>query len=224
MTGATIVNVHGDMCDADSVLRRRSATYRPEAVVHFAEQRAAPYSMIDRKHAVYTQTNNIVGTLNLMFAIGEIDRDIHVVKLGTMGEYGQPNIDIEEGWLDVEHKGRRDRMLFPKRPGCFYHLSKVHDTHNLEFGCRSGGCGSPISTRASSTARRPSRRCSIRDWRPGFDYDAVFGTVLNRFAIQAVLGRRCRCTAAAPRHGRSSTSETPCECVRLACENPADVG
>ncbi len=91
--------------------------FAPDAIVHFAEQRAAPYSMIDRKHAVYTQTNNVVGTLNVMYAIGEIDRDIHLVKLGTMGEYGTPNIDIEEGWLEVEHKGRKDRVLFPKQPG-----------------------------------------------------------------------------------------------------------
>ena len=113
--------------------------FAPDAVVHFAEQRAAPYSMIDRKHAVYTQTNNVVGTLNLLYAIAEIDPDIHLVKLGTMGEYGTPNIDIEEGWLELEHKGRTDRVLYPKRPGSFYHLSKVHDSHNIEFACRIWG-------------------------------------------------------------------------------------
>ena len=105
-------------------------------MVHFAEQRAAPYSMIDRAHAVYTQHNNVVGNLNLLFAIAETNPDIHLVKLGTMGEYGTPNIDIEEGWLDLEHNGRTDRVLFPKRPGSFYHLSKVHDSHNIEFACR----------------------------------------------------------------------------------------
>jgi nucleoside-diphosphate-sugar epimerase len=107
--------------------------------VHFAEQRAAPYSMIDRKHAAYTRHNNVIGNLNLLYAIAEIDSEIHLVKLGTMGEYGTPNIDIEEGWLEVEHKGRRDRVLFPKRPGSFYHLSKVHDSHNIEFACRIWG-------------------------------------------------------------------------------------
>ena len=110
--------------------------FRPDAMVHFAEQRAAPYSMIDRSHALYTQSNNVLGTLTLLYAIAEIDPRIHLVKLGTMGAYGTPNIDIEEGWLDIEHNGRTDRVLFPKRPGSFYHLSKVHDSHNIEFACR----------------------------------------------------------------------------------------
>ena len=135
VTGKDIPCYFGDLCDADftyEVIR----TFAPDAIVHYAEQRAAPYSMIDRKHAVYTQVNNVVGNLNVMYAIGELNRDIHLVKLGTMGEYGQPNIDIEEGWIEIEHKGRKDRMLYPKKPGSFYHLSKVHDSHNLEFGCR----------------------------------------------------------------------------------------
>ncbi|MBO0828195.1 MAG: NAD-dependent epimerase/dehydratase family protein, partial [Streptosporangiales bacterium] len=104
-TGRDIAVYGGDLCDADFAYET-FRDFAPDAVVHFAEQRAAPYSMIDRKHAVYTQTNNVVGTLNVMFAIGEINRDIHLVKLGTMGEYGTPNIDIEEGWLEVTHKGR----------------------------------------------------------------------------------------------------------------------
>ena len=128
----------GDLTDAvftTDIVR----DFEPDAIVHFAEQRAAPYSMIDQEHAVYTQTNNVVGKLNLLYAIAEIDPDIHLVKLGTMGEYGTPNIDIEEGWLELEHNGRTDRVLYPKRPGSFYHLSKVHDSHNIEFACRIWG-------------------------------------------------------------------------------------
>src|SRR5260370_20394910 len=145
--------------------------------------------MIVRVHAVSTQQNNVVGNLNLLFAIAETNPDIHLVKLGTMGEYGTPNIDIEEGWLEVEHKGRKDRVLFPKRPGSFYHLSKVHDSHNIEFACRIWnlratdlnqgvvyGQPTPETTRDERLATR-------------FDYDAVFGTVLNRFVIQSVLGQ-----------------------------------
>jgi len=135
VSGRRMTSYVGDLLDADfvyQVLRE----FEPDAIVHFAEQRAAPYSMIDREHAVYTQHNNVVGTLNLMYAVAETNPDIHLVKLGTMGEYGTPNIDIEEGWLEVEHNGRRDRMLYPKKPGSFYHLSKMHDSHNLEFGCR----------------------------------------------------------------------------------------
>src|SRR5215467_4653604 len=138
LTGREIGCYVGDLTDADftfHVVRE----FRPDTIVHFAEQRAAPYSMVDRKHAVYTQVNNVVGTLNVLYAIAEIDPDIHLVKLGTMGAYGTPNIDIEEGWIEIEHKGRKDRVLYPKRPGSYYHLSKVHDSHNIEFACRIWG-------------------------------------------------------------------------------------
>ncbi len=113
--------------------------FRPDAIVHFAEQRSAPYSMVDRKHAVYTQVNNVVGTLNLLYAIADLDPSIHLVKLGTMGEYGTPNIDIEEGYIEITHRGRTDVLPFPKQPGSFYHLSKVHDSHNIAFCCRTWG-------------------------------------------------------------------------------------
>ena len=95
--------------------------------------------MIDRKHAVFTQVNNVVGTLNVLFAIREVQPDCHLIKLGTMGEYGTPNIDIEEGYINIEHNGRRDVLPFPKQPGSFYHLSKVHDSHNMMFACKIWG-------------------------------------------------------------------------------------
>src|SRR6266540_2607784 len=138
VSGRSISAFVGDLTDAEFTYRI-VREFHPDTIVHYAEQRSAPYSEIDRKHAVYTQVNNVVGTLNLLYAIAEIDRDIHLVKLGTMGEYGTPDIDIEEGWLEVTHKGRSDRMLYPKRPGSFYHLSKVHDSHNIEFACRTWG-------------------------------------------------------------------------------------
>ena len=154
-------------CDA-AFVHQMVRDFRPDTIVHFAEQRAAPYSMIIAAHAVYTQTNNVVGNLNVMYAIADLDPDIHLVKLGTMGEYGTPNIDIEEGWLEVEHKGRKDRVIYPKRPGSFYHCSKVHDSDNLEFAAEHGGCASRTSTRASSTGRdeqteaRPAARDPLR--------------------------------------------------------------
>ena len=110
--------------------------YKPDTIVHLGEQPCAPYSMIDVEHAVLTQTNNIVGTLNLLFAMHKTSPHTHMLKLGTMGEYGTPNIDIPEGFFEIEYRGRRDRLPFPRQAGSWYHQTKVHDTHNIMFACR----------------------------------------------------------------------------------------
>lgn len=222
-TGRQITAYVGDLTDAEFTLEM-VRSFRPDAIVHFGQQRAAPYSMIDRAHAVYTQTNNLVGTLNVLFAIAEVDRDIHLVKLGTMGEYGTPDIDIEEGWLDVTHNGRTDRVLFPKRPGSFYHLSKVHDSHNIEFACRIWGLratdlnqGVVYGAETPETRRDP--RLATR-----FDYDAVFGTVLNRFIIQAVIGHPLTVYGSGGQTRGLIDIRDTTACVRLAIEHPADAG
>ena len=223
LSGKTIASYVGDLCDP-VFTHQLIRDFNPDAVVHFAEQRAAPYSMIDQAHAVYTQTNNVVGNLNVMYAIGEFNRDIHIVKLGTMGEYGQPNIDIEEGWIEIEHKGRRDRMMYPKRPGSFYHCSKVHDSTNLEFGCRIWGLrvtdlNQGVVYGLDTDQTKLDDRLSTR-----YDYDGVFGTVLNRFIIQAVLGHPLTVYGnGSQTRGYLNINDTV-ECIRLACENPADQG
>ena len=140
--------------------------FRPDAIVHFAEQRSAPYSMVDRKHAVYTQVNNVVGTLNLLYAIADVDPSIHLVKLGTMGEYGTPNIDIEEGYIEITHRGRTDVLPFPKQPGSFYHLSRSTTATTSRSAAGPGASDRPTSTRAWSTASRPRRPPCTRTWRP----------------------------------------------------------
>ena len=157
-------------------------------MVHFAEQRAAPYSMIDRKHAVFTQVNNVVGTLNLLFAIREFRPDCHLVKLGTMGEYGTPNIDIEEGYITIEHNGRKDVLPFPKQPGSFYHLSKVHDSHNIMFACRIWGLRATDLNQGVVYGTVTDEMALDEALINRFDYDEVFGTVLNRFCAQAAVG------------------------------------
>ncbi len=222
-TGRRIATFHGDLTDADftfETIRR----FEPNSIVHLAEQRSAPYSMMDRKHAVYTQTNNVVGTLNVMYAIGELDRDIHLVKLGTMGEYGTPNIDIEEGWLEVTHKGRTDRVLYPKRPGSFYHLSKVHDSHNLEFGCRIWGLRVTDLNQGIVYGQQTDETAIDPQLATRFDYDAVFGTVINRFAIQAVLGLPLSVYGGGSQTRAVIDIRDTVECLRLACENPAGAG
>ena len=223
VSGKTIGLYIGDLCDAEFTYQM-IGEFQPDAIVHFGEQRAAPYSMIDRKHAVYTQTNNVVGNLNVLYAIADTNPDIHLVKLGTMGEYGTPNIDIEEGWLEVEHKGRKDRVLYPKRPGSFYHLSKVHDSHNIEFACRIWGLratdlnqGVVYGQQTPETAR--DERLATR-----FDYDAVFGTVLNRFVIQAVLGQPLTVYGKGGQTRGMLDIRDTVRCIELACENPAERG
>ncbi|MGC2191885.1 MAG: NAD-dependent epimerase/dehydratase family protein, partial [Candidatus Dormiibacterota bacterium] len=182
LTGNTIEWRRADLTDYPAV-DRLFAEFKPQAVVHFAEQRSAPFSMVDREHAVFTQVNNVAGTLNLLFAIRDRAPDCHLIKLGTMGEYGTPNIDIEEGYLDIEHNGRRDRLPFPKVPGSFYHLSKVHDSANIHFTCRVWGIratdlnqGVVYGVETEDTALHP-------DLYTRFDFDSIWGTALNRFCV-----------------------------------------
>jgi UDP-sulfoquinovose synthase len=223
LTGCSIACYVGDLNDADftyQVVR----DYGPDTIVHFAEQRAAPYSMVDRKHAVYTQVNNVVGTLNVLYAIAEIDPDIHLVKLGTMGAYGTPNIDIEEGWLEIEHKGRKDRVLFPKRPGSYYHLSKVHDSHNIEFACRIWGIRATDLNQGVVYGQQTPQTAMDDRLATRYDYDAVFGTVLNRFVIQSVLGLPLTVYGNGRQVRGIIEIRDTVRCLQLACENPADRG
>jgi UDP-sulfoquinovose synthase len=223
LTGSSIGCYVGDLNDADftyHVVR----DYGPDTIVHFAEQRAAPYSMVDRKHAVYTQVNNVVGTLNVLYAIAEIDPEIHLVKLGTMGAYGTPNIDIEEGWLEIEHKGRKDRVLFPKRPGSYYHLSKVHDSHNIEFACRIWGIRATDLNQGVVYGQQTPQTAMDDRLATRYDYDAVFGTVLNRFVIQSVLGLPLSVYGNGSQVRGIIEIRDTVRCLQLACENPADRG
>jgi UDP-sulfoquinovose synthase len=196
---------------------------RPDAVVHYGEQASAPYSMMDRGRALRTQHNNALGTLNVLFALRDLAPACHLVKLGTMGEYGTPEIDIEEGFIEIGHKGRRDILPFPKMPGSFYHLSKVHDSHNIHFACRVWGLraselnqGVVYGIRTAETAR--DDRLVTR-----FDYDEVFGTVLNRFCVQAVVGRPLTVYGKGGQTRGFLNIVDTLQCVRLALENPAGV-
>ncbi|CAM04875.1 UDP-sulfoquinovose synthase [Saccharopolyspora erythraea NRRL 2338] len=223
VSGKTIKSYYGDLVDGDFTVEM-IRDFRPDTIVHFAEQRAAPYSMIDRRHAVYTQQNNVVGNLNVLFAIQEVDPDIHLVKLGTMGEYGTPNIDIEEGWLEVTHKGRTDRVLYPKKPGSFYHLSKVHDSHNIEFACRIWGLRATDLNQGVVYGQETPQTALDTRLATRFDYDAIFGTVLNRFVIQAVLGHPLTVYGTGGQTRGLIDIRDTVECIRLASENPAEPG
>jgi UDP-sulfoquinovose synthase len=198
--------------------------FRPDAVVHYGEQPSAPYSMIDRAHAVRTQRNNVEGTLNVLYAIRDRAPDAHLVKLGTMGEYGTPDIDIEEGFIEIVHNGRRDILPYPKMPGSMYHLTKVHDSHNIHFACRIWKLaatdlnqGVVYGIRTDETAL-DERLCTR------FDYDEVFGTVLNRFCVEAVVGHPLTVYGKGGQTRGFLNLVDTIQCVRLAVEHPAEPG
>jgi len=160
----------------------------PETVIHYAEQPSAPYSLMDYKRADLTITNNLRVTNNLMFAVRDYSRDTHIVKLGTMGEYGTPNIDIEEGWLDIEHNGRKGKFLFPRQAGSIYHTTKVMDTDLMWFGVRMWDL--KVTDLMQGPVYGVETEESLIDPRlyTFFNYDEVFGTIVNRFVVQAVCG------------------------------------
>ncbi len=213
----------GDLTDEDFV-HDMVGSFRPDAIVHFAEQRSAPYSMVDRKHAVYTQVNNVVGTLNLLYAIADTDPSIHLVKLGTMGEYGTPDIDIEEGYIEITHRGRTDVLPFPKQPGSFYHLSKVHDSHNIAFCCRAWGLRSTDLNQGVVYGQTTPETTLHPDLATRFDYDSVFGTVLNRFVIQAAAGEALTVYGKGGQTRGFLDIRDTLACVELAIRHPAGPG
>jgi UDP-sulfoquinovose synthase len=223
LTGAEIRSYVGSIEDGELIDRVIAETL-PEAIVHYGEQPSAPFSMMSREHAVLTQYTNVIGTLNVLFAIRDRVPDCHLVKLGTLGEYGTPNIDIEEGFIEIEHKGRRDTLPFPKQPGSLYHLSKVHDSHNIHFACRIWGLRSTdlnqgvvygIETEESSRDERLITR---------FDYDEVFGTVLNRFCVQAVIGHPLTVYGEGGQTRGFLNIRDTLQCVELAIANPPELG
>src|ERR1700735_5634501 len=223
MTGKTIRFFPGDVTDYE-FLSATIHTLDPEVVVHFAEQRSAPYSMIDREHAVSTQVNNVVGTMNLLFALREFAPDCHLVKLGTMGEYGTPNIDIEEGYIEIEHNGRKDILPFPKQPGSFYHLSKVHDSHNIMFACRIWGLRVTDLNQGVVYGTVTDEVALDEALINRFDYDDVFGTVLNRFCIQAAAGHPLTVYGKGGQTRGFLDIRDTVRCVEIACLNPANPG
>ena len=223
LTGKSIDLFVGDITDYD-FLKQAMHQFEPGAVVHFGEQRSAPYSMIDREHAVMTQVNNVVGTLNLLYSMKEDFPDCHLVKLGTMGEYGTPNIDIEEGYITIEHNGRKDTLPYPKQPGSFYHLSKVHDSHNIHFACKIWGLRATDLNQGVVYGVLTEETGMDEMFINRLDYDGVFGTALNRFCIQAAIGHPLTVYGKGGQTRGFLDIRDTVRCVELAITNPADVG
>jgi len=213
----------GDITNYD-FLQSAFRRFEPEAIVHFGEQRSAPFSMIDREHAVLTQVNNVVGTLNLLYAIKEHNPDCHLVKLGTMGEYGTPNIDIEEGYITIEHNGRKDTLPYPKQPGSFYHLSKVHDSHNIQFACKTWGLRATDLNQGVVYGVLTEETGSDELLINRLDYDGVFGTALNRFCIQAAIRHPLTVYGTGGQTRSFLDIRDTVRCIELAIATPAEAG
>jgi UDP-sulfoquinovose synthase len=223
LTNKTITTYVGDLTNWDFV-EQIFKEFQPESVIHYGEIPSAPYSMIDVHHAVQTHQNNVIGTLHVLYAMRDYTPNAQLVKLGTMGEYGTPNIDIEEGFIDIEHNGRSDTLPFPKLPGSMYHLTKVHDSHNIHFACRIWGLRATdlnqgvvygIETEEAKLDDRLLTR---------FDYDESFGTALNRFCVQAVIGVPLTLYGKGTQTRGYLDIRDTLQCVELTTLNPGEAG
>jgi len=220
--GRELTFYRGDLEDYDFVRRVLDAE-RPDTIVHLAEQRSAPYSMIDVHHAVDTQVGNLTGTLHLLYAMRECCPDAHLVKMGTMGEYGTPNVDIAEGFFDVEFHGRKDRMPFPRQAGSWYHWSKVFDSGDVMFAAKIWNLK---ATDVMQGVIYGIRTPEITDDRllTRFDFDETWGTALNRFIVQAVLGVPITPYGKGGQRRGFIALEDSMQSLRIAVEHPAAPG
>jgi len=198
--------------------------FQPHAIVHLGEMPSAPYSMIDQAHAAFTHSNNVIGSLNLLWAMREVCPDAHLIKLGTMGEYGTPNVDIPEGFFEIEYRGRKDVMPFPRQANSFYHLTKVHDSNNTMFACRTWGlCATDImqgvvfGTRIDAMGDDPRLLSRL-------DYDQCFGTAINRFACQAVIDHPLTVYGGGGMKRGFLPLRDSIQCLTIALENPPHKG
>jgi UDP-sulfoquinovose synthase len=223
LTGKSIDLFVGDINNYDFLIQSLRQ-FQPDTIVHFGEQRSAPFSMIDREHAVLTQVNNVVGNLNILYAMKEEFPDAHLVKLGTMGEYGTPNIDIEEGYITIEHNGRKDTLPYPKQPGSMYHLSKVHDSHNIHFACRMWGLKATDLNQGVVYGVLTEETGMDEMLINRLDYDGVFGTALNRFCIQAAIGHPLTVYGKGGQTRGFLDIRDTVGCLELAIANPAQSG
>jgi UDP-sulfoquinovose synthase len=196
---------------------------RPDTIVHLGEMPCAPYSMIDVEHCNYTMMNNIIGTNNILFAMHKHAPECHLLKLGTMGEYGTPNIDIPEGYFEVEYRGRNDRLPFPRQPGSWYHLTKVHDTYNIMFACKIWKLRS-TDIMQGVVHGIVTDDMVTDDLLTRFDFDEVWGTALNRFCSQAVIGHELTPYGKGGQTRGYIALRDSMQCLTIATENPPDEG
>ena len=201
--------------------------YEPRAVVHFAEQRAAPYSMKSVYHKRYTVNNNINATHNLLTSIVECGLDVHVVHLGTMGVYGYGTCGeiIPEGYLNIKlPDGSKVDILYPADPGSVYHMTKCQDAlmfyyYNKNDGLRITDLHQGIVWGTNTEETKLDERLINR-----FDYDGDYGTVLNRFLMQAAVGHPLTVYGTGGQKRAFIHIQDTVNCIKLAIDNPPEEG
>jgi UDP-sulfoquinovose synthase len=213
----------GDLRDYGFV-ERIVREFQPDSIVHLGECPSAPYSMVDVNHAVFVQTNNITTTFNLLFAIRDIRPEVHLVKLGTMGEYGTPNIDIPEGFFEIEYRGRRDRLPFPRQAGSWYHWSKVHGSNNVMFACKIWNLRATDIMQGVVFGTRIDEMGDDERLLTRFDFDQAFGTVVNRYCSQAVIDHPLTPYGIGYQRRGFLPLRDSMQCITLAVEKPPQRG
>jgi UDP-sulfoquinovose synthase len=214
---------YGDMLN-HRFLYNLCAKVKPDAIIHYAEQPSAPYSMIGREQAVFTQHNNIIGSLNLLFAMKKFCPDAHLLKIGTMGEYGTPNIDIEEGYLRIKHKNRTDLLPYPKSPPSIYHLSKCHDSANLIYLTNIWKLRSTDLNQGVVYGVNTKETNLKKEFCTSFHYDHIFGTILNRFFTLAALEQPLLLYGSGRQKRTFLNINDTLQCITLALKNPPKKG
>lgn len=207
-----------------SFIKKLLVSYTPDAIIHYAEQPSAPYSMLDRKAAMLTLQNNLTVTANVIFAVKMFCPEAHIIKLGTMGEYGTPNIDIEEGWIDIEHNGRKHKFLYPRQAGSLYHTTKIMDTDLLWFYVRMWDIRVTDLMQGPVYGLFTDETGDNEQLLPFFNYDEIFGTVLNRFVVQAVYGYPLTVYGKGGQTRGYLNIKDTLNCVRLSLEHPPENG
>jgi UDP-sulfoquinovose synthase len=213
----------GDIRDYNFVVNCFKS-FQPDAVVHLAEMPSAPYSMVDVEHCRFTMINNLIGSINILYGMKEACPEAHLVKLGTMGEYGTPNTDIPEGFFTIEYRGRTDTFPFPRQAGSWYHQTKVHDSNNIMFACRIWGLRSTDIMQGVVFGTRIDEMGEDERLVTRFDFDQCFGTAVNRYCAQAVIGHPLTPFGLGRQKRGFLALRDSMQCLALTLENPAGSG
>ncbi len=205
-------------------LSSKFKNFKPDAVIHFAEMPSAPLSMLGDNEGWMTLKNNLQSTYNLISIIKKYNANCHIIKLGTMGEYGTPNIDIEEGWLNISHKKRTHKFLYPRQASSLYHTSKIMDTDLLWFYVRMSNLKVTDLMQGPVYGVNSSKIMKDACLQPLFTYDDIFGTVLNRFIVQGITNNPLTIYGSGSQIRGYINIKDTIKCIMLSLKNPPKAG